>query len=93
MDKGKLAKTLLDSIDDHREDILKTLKEYIRFRSINTEQLLEGERSEIVECQKWISSELEKTGYFDKVDYYEKEKGRPNVVGVKKGDGKGRSLQ
>ena len=85
-------KTLYDHIDDHRADILKTLKEYINFRSVNTEQLLEGERSEIVECQQWVSNQLEKTGYFNKVDYYEKSEGRPNVVGVRNGNGNGRSL-
>jgi acetylornithine deacetylase/succinyl-diaminopimelate desuccinylase family protein len=92
MDKNKMTKEVDRYIEDHREDILTTLKKYINFRSINTEQLLEGEGTEIVECQKWISSELEKIGYFDKIDYYEKEKGRPNVVGVKKGNGDGRSL-
>ncbi len=92
MDKNKMAKAVDRYIEDHQKDILTTLKKYISFRSINTEQLLEGEGTEIVECQKWISSKLEKIGYFDKIDYYEKEKGRPNVVGVKKGNGDGRSL-
>jgi acetylornithine deacetylase len=92
MDKEKLMKAVLDHIDDHQEDILRTLKEYISFRSVVTEQLQEGERSEIVECQRWISKELEKIGYFDRVDYYEKAEGRPNVVGVRKGSGGSNSL-
>lgn len=92
MDKEKVLKAIYDHIDDQRDDILKTLKEYINFRSINTEQLLEGETTDMVACQQWVSQELEKPGYFNKVDYYEKSPGRPNVVGVRKGNGNGRSL-
>lgn len=92
MDEKKVLKEIYDYIDDHRDDILKTLKEYINFRSVNTEQLQDGETTEMVACQKWVSQELEKTGYFGKVEYYEKAEGRPNVVGKRKGNGNGRSL-
>ena len=68
--------------------MLKTLKEYINFRSVNTEQVLEGETTEMVACQQWVSQKLEKTGCFSKVDYNQKAKGRPNVVGVRKGNGR-----
>jgi len=79
-------------VDYQKENILSTLKRYIGFKSINVEQLEEGEKSEIVECQEWIASELESMNYFDSVDYYEVEKGRPNVVALKKGKGGGKSL-
>jgi acetylornithine deacetylase len=87
-----LAKKIDEYIDSQKDAILGMLKKYVNFRSINKEQLLDGEKTEIVECQKWLESELTKMGYFDKVECYELEKGRPNVVGLKKGEGKGRSL-
>jgi acetylornithine deacetylase len=79
-------------IDSQKDNILATLKSFINFRSINKEQLLAGENTEIAECQKWLADEMEKMSFFDKVDYYELEEGRPNVVGVKRGEGGGPSL-
>jgi formylaminopyrimidine deformylase len=79
-------------IDSEKGALLAFLKRYINFRSINKEQLLENEKSEIVECQQWLAEEMQKLKWFDKVDYYEVEKGRPNVVGLRKGAGKGKSL-
>ena len=92
MNNEKIINQMNEYIDSEKENILSTLKTYISYRSINTEQLSEGEETEMVECQKWLQGELEKMNYFDKVDYYELEEGRPNVAGVRKGEGKGRSL-
>jgi len=92
MKDEKVIEDVISYIDSEKDNILKTIKTYINYKSINKEQLVEGEETEIVECQKWLKDELEKMNYFDRVDYYELEKGRPNVVGMKKGDGKGRSL-
>ena len=92
MDKESLVMGLHEYIDSQKHNLLKTLKEYINFRSINVRMLREGEVSEIVECQRWVASQLEEIGYFDKVDYYEIKEGRPNVVGIRNGSGEGRSL-
>jgi acetylornithine deacetylase len=92
MGNDKLIEEITNYIDSEKEALLSILRTFIRYKSINVEQLLEGEKSEIVECQKWLKSQLEEMGYFDVVDYYELEEGRPNVVGVKKGAGKGRSI-
>lgn len=92
MNRQALLEKASRTIDAQRENILATLKRYIKFKSINHEQLLEGERSEIKECQEWLRGEIQKTGWFDKVDIYEVQKGRPNVAAVKKGSGGGRSL-
>ncbi len=92
MVSDKIIKQVHEYIDSEKNNILSTLKKYINFRSISKEQLREGEKTEIVVCQKWLKGKLEKMNYFDKVDYYELEEGRPNVVGVKKGKGNGRSL-
>jgi acetylornithine deacetylase len=92
MGNEKIISQVTEYIDSEKDNILSTLKTYINFRSTNTEQLVEGEKTEMVECQKWLAEELEKMSFFDKIDYYELEEGRPNVVGVKKGEGKGPSL-
>ncbi|MGQ9615591.1 MAG: M20 family metallopeptidase [Spirochaetota bacterium] len=92
MHMEKIVELISNYIDSEKNNLLQTLKKYINFRSINKEQLKEGEKTEIVDCQKWLANEMEKMHYFDRVDYYELEEGRPNVVGLKKGEGKGRSL-
>ena len=92
MGDDRLCGDIAKLIESQRDSILETLKRFINFRSINVEMLGEGETSEIVECQRWVESELKKLNTFDKVEYYELEKGRPNVVGLKKGSGGGRSL-
>jgi len=79
-------------IDSQRENILKTLKRYINFKTINLEMLLEGEKSEIKECQEWLHGEIKGLNFFDKLDIYEIQKNNPNIAAVKKGSGKGKSL-
>ena len=88
----KLIHDIGSYIDEKKEDLLETLGRYIQFRSINVEMLQEGETSEIVACQKWVADRLKSMGGFQKVDYYELEEGRPNVIGLMKGSGGGRSL-
>jgi len=92
VDTSKTISSLNEYIETQKENILSTLKTYINYRSINTEQLRPGEKTEIVQCQQWLRDELEGMHYFDTVDYYELEEGRPNVAAVKKGRLKGRSL-
>jgi acetylornithine deacetylase/succinyl-diaminopimelate desuccinylase family protein len=88
----KLIRDISTYIDSKKDDLLETLGRYIQFHSINVEMLQEGETSEIAECQKWVARQLEGMGCFQKVDYYEMEEGRPNVVGLMEGSGGGRSL-
>ena len=92
MNREIIIKGIHQYIDSQKDNLLQTLKEYINFRSLNVEMLEEGQVSEIEECQKWIAGQLEEIGYFDKVDYYEIKKGRPNVVGIRNGTGGGKSL-
>jgi acetylornithine deacetylase len=87
-----ILKDIEQYIDTEKDRMLATLQKYIQFRSINNEMLEEGQKSEMVDCQKWVSSELESLNYFDKVEYYELEEGRPNVAALKRGSGGGRSL-
>ncbi|MFW6137822.1 MAG: M20 family metallopeptidase [Spirochaetota bacterium] len=92
MDNEKLADKINEYIESEKDNIVSTLKTYINYKSINKEQLLEGQKTEIVECQKWLKKQMEDMNCFDNIDYYELEEKRPNVVGVKKGKGGGRSL-
>ena len=88
----KIIEDINTYIDSEKDEMLAMLKKYIQFRSFNFEMLEEGQKSEFVECQKWVANVLEKTAYFDNVEYYAIEAGRPNVAAVRKGAGKGRSL-
>lgn len=68
------------------------LRDYIRFKSINPEITIEREETQNEECQRWLSDQFNGFGCFEKVDIWHIEKGKPNVVGVVKGDGGGRDL-
>jgi len=92
MNKRERLEKIDSIIDAQRASMLATLKRYINFKSINLEQLLEGESSELKACQEWVAGELRKTNCFDKVDLYELQKDAPNVAAVKKGSSRGRSL-
>ena len=59
MKEDILTEEIHGFIDSEKDALLSNLKNYINFRSINKEQLLEGEKSEISECQKWLKSKLE----------------------------------
>ncbi len=92
MNKQAALERIRAFIDSRQDEILGTLKRYINFRSINQEQLFEGESSETKECQEWLHRSLQDLGYFDQVEIYEVQQGNPNVAARKKGRSGGRSL-
>lgn len=92
MGNEKLIEKIHRSIDSQHDAILATLKKYISFKSINLEQLFEGEKSEIKECQQWLEQQISSLRYFDTVELYELQKNAPNVAAIKKGSGGGKSL-
>ncbi len=92
MDTKGLLEKVHRCIDSQKEQMLATLKRYINFKSVNIEQLLEGEKSELKQCQEWLYEQIKGMGYFDKVDIYELQKDGPNVAALKKGTGNGKSL-
>lgn len=77
-------------IDEKKEEIIDFLCQFIGFKSINPG--IPGKGKEL-EAQNWVRDQFKKLG-FDKVDYWavDPEKRRPNVVGIVKGKGKGKSL-
>jgi acetylornithine deacetylase len=82
---------ILEYLEGNRNEIIDFLCEFISKRSVNPGTPGKGEE---LEAQNWIKKQFEEFG-FDKVDYWceDEEKKRPNVVGVIKGKGKGRSLK
>ena len=84
-------KEVLACLDRNRNEIVDFLCEFIGKKSINPGTPGKGEE---LEAQNWIRKHFDEFG-FDKVDYWfpDEEKKRPNVVGVIKGRGKGRSLK
>jgi len=83
---GKQA--VFDYIDSKRDEIVNQVMKMVGFPSINCTQ--GGNEKDI---QDWLAAELRKF-QFDKVDEFaeDEEKVRPNVVGVLKGNGGGKSL-
>jgi acetylornithine deacetylase/succinyl-diaminopimelate desuccinylase family protein len=86
---------VLGLIDQKKDGVISFLGDYIRFKSINPELMYahgysEGEETQDEECQQWVSKQL--SVFCDKVDTWQVEKGKPNVVGIVKGDGGGKDL-
>ncbi len=84
-------KEVFHLIERQEKEIVDFLGEYIRHKSTNP--VLAGTSlNEENECQQWLKDKLEEFGFFEKVDIWEVEKGRPNVAAVWKGTGGGKSL-
>ncbi len=86
------AKRKVDSfITERQKEIIKFAGEYIRHPSSNP--LLVGySLDEELTCQNWLREQFDRFGFFDTVDYWEVEKGRPNIAAVWKGIGGGQTL-
>lgn len=71
-------------IDENSVELVNFCKDYVRINSVTGNEL---------KAQNWIKMQMEKIG-FSKVDYFALDsKGtRPNVVGILKGSGGGKSL-
>jgi len=89
--ENKAIRSVLTTIESAYEEIIEFLSTYFSFKSINP-TLAINEETHIIECQDWIANLIDKSGAFVKVDYWEAHPGAPNVVGLIKGRGKGRSL-
>jgi acetylornithine deacetylase/succinyl-diaminopimelate desuccinylase-like protein len=87
---NSIKQKVIDYIDRNKDNIVRFLCEFISKKSIN--RGIAGTGDEL-EAQDWIRNQFALMG-FDEVDYWfpdEKQK-RPNVVGIMKGKGDGRSL-
>lgn len=78
-------------IDEHREEIIDFLKTMISYKSINPAYPDTGKELEV---QQWLRDRFNEFGFFQNVDFWavDEKQERPNVVGVLKGTGGGRSL-
>ncbi|MBX3070504.1 MAG: ArgE/DapE family deacylase [Thermomicrobiales bacterium] len=81
--------TVVQAIDDRRNEIIDFAAELIRQQSVNPD--LEPNEDAERPAGEWLKGQFESMGGFD-IDYYEVAKNRPNVVATRKGTGGGRSL-
>jgi acetylornithine deacetylase len=88
MDSKK--KKVIEYIDQNRSEIVDFLCEFITKKSINHGTPRTGEE---LEAQNWLKTQFQEMG-FDEVDYWlpDDNQNRPNIVGVLKGNGSGKSL-
>jgi len=76
-------KRVLKLITEKRDEISRFLSEYVRHKSVNP---LWESGAEEKTCQDWLRDQLTSWGSFDKVDHWEVEKDRPNVVASLRGE-------
>jgi len=81
---GDNVAEILEELDNRKEELYHLLETLIRFRTPNPPGGNEKE------AQEWIAGRLRKLGL--KVDIFDALPGRPNVVGVLKGVGRGKSV-
>jgi len=79
-------------VEERKEHIVKFLREFLRFRSVNPEIAEQPAKVEVEQCQRWLYDSLREWGSFDKVDIWEVEKEQPNVAAVMAGEGSGKAL-
>lgn len=91
MNDSQSKEKVLSLIDARREEIIDFLGDYIRHKSTNPD-LAGKPLNEEEECQKWLKGCFENFGFFKKIDYWEVEKGRPNIAAIWEGNGGGNSL-
>lgn len=94
----ELATSISRAVDSRREEAVRLLRDLVRVPSVTGE---EGEVQEVVErafrergllVDRWEATPEEVEPYLDHVGHQEAYAGRPNLVGVKEGEGGGRSM-
>lgn len=85
----ELRNLVHSAIEKRRTEIVDFLAEYIRHKSVNPDWEEGGNEKP---CMEWMRDQLTSWGIYDKVDYWEVAKDRPNVVAVLNGKGDGKSL-
>ena len=89
--ESKAKKKVLSLIDKKQNEIIDFLGEYIRHKSTNPD-LAGKSLNEEKDCQSWVKEKLEELDFFDKINFWEINEGRPNVAAVWKGSGNGKNL-
>jgi len=88
----KMYSQISERVQKESKNIINFLCEYINHKSINPDRALPDEPGNVYDCQSWLKEELIKMDIYNKVDFWEEEKGRPNVVGVINGDDSKKSI-
>lgn len=90
--EAKAKKKVMKLIDRRTVEIIRFIQELIKFKSINPRNANPGEEIQNIECMKWLKKRFQELRVFDKIDFWEEENDMPNLVGVLKGKGKGKSI-
>src|SRR5438552_6652624 len=77
------------AIERRKGEIVQFLSEYIRHKSVNPDWEEGGTERP---CMEWLRDQVASWQIYDKVDFWEVARDRPNVVTVLEGTGSGRSL-
>jgi len=80
--KTKHIKLIHNAVEKEKNNIVNFLCDFINQKSINPDRALPEEPGEVASCQKWLKEKMEHMSIFDRIDFWEKEKGQPNLVGV-----------
>jgi acetylornithine deacetylase len=81
---------VLAMVDQRADEIVGFAGELIRQPSVNPD--LEPNEDAERPAQEWLRDQFAQSGAFDRIDFWEIAKNRPNVVAVRSGSGGGRSL-
>lgn len=89
MTREEAQKQVLAYIDQHQDEIVTFLSEYIRHPSVNPDL---QDTDESVECQKWLADQLEARADLDISDFWIEDGKYANLVAVFKGTSDGPSI-
>lgn len=87
---GDALDRVLAMIDARADEIVAFAGELIRQPSVNPD--LEPNDAAERPAQEWLRDQFQASGAFSEIDFWELAPNRPNLVGVRKGEGGGRSL-
>ena len=88
----KVYDQISERVNKERRNIIRFLCEYINHKSINLDRAFPDEPGNVYNCQSWLKEKLIMMNIYDKVDFWEEEKERPNIVGVIYGEDSKKSI-
>ena len=82
---AQTKRNIFKRIDGQADELIKFLQQYVAHKSVNPGRGTPDDPGEEESCQRWLASELERMGCFDKIDLWADVPGRPNLAAVIKG--------
>jgi len=82
---AQTKRQIFERIDQQANELLRFLQQYVTHKSVNPGRGTPEDPGEEESCQRWLASELEGMGCFDKIDLWADVPGRPNLAAIIKG--------